>query len=573
LLNFDLNYFRRVLMTKRSVVIFIVLVLCLLIPTSAWAQDYYFRLDKETVHVIWNDDGTLSLDYTMDFYNDPSGHAIEFVDLGLPNNSYSESSIRAEINGQAVAYISGSEFEGSGSGVAIALGGRSIPPGQTGSVYAWVGEIRNVLFIEDTDTSYASAVFSPTWFESRYVYGNTDLTVVFHLPPGIQPEEPRWHEAPSGFPEEPTTSMDDQGRITYTWHNPTANGHTQYKFGASFPATNIPTNTVAKPTISDRTGIDWETIMGFLCFGGVAGFIVLIGWLGVTSERRRKMKYLPPKIRIEGHGIKRGLTAVEAAILMEQPMDKVLTMILFSVVKKGGATVIARDPLKIKAIETTPENLRPYEVSFIEAFKETTVRNRKKKLQRLMVNLIKGVSSKMKGFSHKESVAYYKNIMERAWQQVESADTPEVKSQKFDDHMGWTMLDDDFNDRTQETFRTGPVFVPIWWHRYDPGWARTARTAPKTPSVRTGSGPTSTPSLPTLPGGNFAASVVTGIQGFSSDVVGNVTDFTSGITNRTNPIPKSTSRSSGWKGGGGGSSCACACACAGCACACAGGGR
>jgi len=39
---------------------------------------------------------------------------------------------------------------------------------------------------------------------------------------------------------------------------------------------------------------------------------------------KTQLQYLPPKIKIEGNGIKRGLTAVEAAVLMEQPMDKVL---------------------------------------------------------------------------------------------------------------------------------------------------------------------------------------------------------------------------------------------------------
>jgi len=562
-------------MTKRFVTVFIVFVLCFMIPAGAWAQDYYFRLDKETVHVIWNENGTLSLDYTMNFYNDPSGHSIEYIDLGLPNYNFNESSIQAEINGQPVAYISSSEYEGSGSGVAIALGNRSIPPGQTGTVHAYVGEIRGVLFIEDTDSSYASAVFVPTYFGSQYVYGNTDLTVIYHLPPGVQPDEPRWHKAPSGFPEEPETGFDEQGRITYTWQNTSANAHSSYKFGASFPASYVPVTTVSKPTISDRTGIDPDAIMGFLCFGGIIGFIVLIGWVSVASERRRKMKYLPPKIRIEGHGVKRGLTSVEAAILMEQPMDKVLTMILFSVIKKEAASVISKDPLKLDVVDPLPEGLRPYEVKFLQAFQERKDIERRKQLQSMMVELVKAVSSKMKGFSHKETVAYYQKIMERAWQQVEAADTPEVKSQKFDEHMGWTMLDDDFNDRTQEVFRTGPVFVPIWWPRYDPGWGRSLKSAPKVssaPTISSGGRP-SAPSLPTLPGSSFAASVVTGIQGFSSNVVGNVSDFTSGITNRTNPIPKSTSRSSGWKGGGGGSSCACACACAGCACACAGGGR
>ena len=69
------------------------------------------------------------------------------------------------------------------------------------------------------------------------------------------------------------------------------------------------------------------------------------------------------------------------------------------------------------------------------------------------------------------------------------------------------------------------------------------------------------------------ASVVGGVQGFSSKVLGDMKTFTSGITNKTNPVPVSTSSSSGYHGGGGGSHCACACACAGCACACAGGGR
>jgi len=559
-------------MIKRIMLLIVLCIYILAFPISTLAQDYSFSLDDEVVHVIWNDDGTLSLIYTLVFSNDPSAHAIDFVDLGLPNYYFNETSIQAEIDGNPVDYISGSEYQGSGSGVAIALGNRSIPPGGKGTVMAWIPGIQNMLFIEDTDDTYASAVFSPNTFGSQYVNGSTDITVIYHLPPGVQPEEPRWHESPSGFPEEPETGYDQEGRITYTWNNPTANGHTKYKFGASFPAIYVPVDTISKPTVSDRTGIDEDTIMGILCFGAVGGFIVFLAWIGISSERRRKMKYLPPKIRIEGQGIKRGLTAVEAAILMEQPMDKVLTMILFSVIKKDAASVISKDPLKLNVVETYPDSLRPYETKFLTAFKKKNAKERKRGLQSLMVDLIKSVGNKMKGFSHKETVAYYKVIMERAWNQVESAETPEVKSQKFDEHMGWTMLDKNFDDRTQDVFRTGPVYVPMWWGRYDPVWSRSSQTKPKLagiPSV----GKTSAPSLPNLPGGEFAASVVTGIQGFSSDVVGNITEFTSGITKKTNPVPKTTSRSSGGFRSGGSSSCACACACAGCACACAGGGR
>ncbi|NIR66484.1 MAG: hypothetical protein GWN61_19635, partial [candidate division Zixibacteria bacterium] len=166
--------------------------------------------------------------------------------------------------------------------------------------------------------------------------------------------------------------------------------------------------------------------------------------------------------------------------------------------------------------------MRAYETDFLKAFEINNKKSRSRALQTMMVDLIKSVGNKMKGFSHRETVAYYEDIMRKAWAQVEAADTPEVKSQKFDEYMGWTMLDDNFDNRTRETFRTGPVFVPVWWHRYDPGFSSSARSgggglqAPATSSR----GPSF--SAPNLPGGAFAASIVTGIQDFSSNVVGGI---------------------------------------------------
>jgi hypothetical protein len=251
-------------------------------------------------------------------------------------------------------------------------------------------------------------------------------------------------------------------------------------------------------------------------------------------------------------------------------MDKILTMILFSVIKKDAASVTSREPLKLEIVTPLPEGLRTYEQSFLEAFQESNKRAQRAALQDMMVKLVKSIQKKMKGFSYKETVAYYKKITERAWAQVEAADTPEVKSEKFEENMEWTMLDRDYDDKTRRVF-TGPVFVPIWWPRYDPTYRPSApRSAPKT-TVSVPSEGGGGVSMPTLPGSAFAASMVTGVQDFSSSVVGNLSDFTSKITNKTNPVPVTKSSGSGWSGGGGG--CACACACAGCACACAGGGR
>lgn len=553
-------------MKRRLLTICVVIILALSTTTNVFAQDYYFSMDRMVVDVYWNDDGTMSLDYLLTFTNQPGGHPIEFVDVGMPVTSFDFNSIQASINGNPLSVSR--DFQGPGGyGFAVEMGQYTIPPGGTGTVRVYVGRVTDVLYTDDEDSNYASAVFAPLYYQSSVITGTTDIKVIYHLPPGVQPEEPRWHSAPSGFPSEPLTGFDADGRITYTWQNANARGNTTYIFGASFPKSYIPAGSIVTVQPSSPS-VSSDTISGLVCFG-IFGFMFLgIPILAAVAGNRRKLQYLPPRISIEGHGIKRGLTAVEAAILMGEPLDKVMTMILFGAVKKEAASVVKRDPLEIKRADPLPEGLHEYEKQFLTSFEYKEARERRKALENMVVALVKSVSEKMKGFSRRETIDYYKNIMLKAWQQVEQAETPEVQGQLFDKNLEWTMLDKDYDDRTRRVFR-GPVIVPTWWGRYDPVWRGGSVSTPTSAPVSKG-GSTS------LPGADFAASVVTGVQTFSQKVIGNVGDFTSRVTNVTNPPPKPSStgsRSGGRSGGGGGRSCACACACAGCACACAGGGR
>lgn len=560
-------------MIRRFLTVALAVVLALSMTTSALAQSYSFRLDREVVNVYWNSDGTMALDYAFTFTNQPGASPIDFVDVGLPNDNYNFTSITADVDGVPVPISQ--DYQGQGTGIAVELGSQAIQPGDTGNVHVFVGELRNILFQDEDDENYASAVFSPTWFGNEFVVGDTDLTVTYHLPPSVQPNEPRWHSAPAGFPSEPQTGFDSEGRVTYTWSNPNASGSRQYTFGASFPKSYVPAGAVATPP-AFNFGEALAGLIGtcapfaFFCF--FALMFLGIPILTAIGDRRRKLQYMSPKIAIEGHGIKRGLTAVEAGILMEQPLDKVMTMILFGVVKKGAATVVDRDPLLVEVTSPMPEGLYEYEQNFLKAVKETEPRRRRELLQEMTVKLVRSVSEKMKGFSRKETIEYYRRIMETAWEQVQQANTPEVQREFFEEKLEWTMLDKDYDDRSRRVFH-GPIFVPTWWGRYDPTFRTGPVSAPdgggiSAPSQPAGTGRTS------LPGADFAASVVGGVQTFSQKVIGNVNDFTSRVTNVTNPPPKPTSSGRSMGGGrGGGRSCACACACAGCACACAGGGR
>lgn len=552
----------------------LVLLISLLLQTgTVWAQNYLFQVPRAVVNFFIREDGTASIEYIYDFVNLPQGHVIDYVDIGVPQtNDYDIKSVTAEVNGKKITDIQKSDVVT--PGIAFGLGANSIRPGSSGTFHAYIGVVRKIIFESDLTNekeAYASISFSPSWFDPDITRGTTNYTVNIYFPAALEQTEPRYHKPESWpGPSVPFTGVDSvTGLKYYSWQYETANAYTQYKFGASFPARLVPANTIQPKVLFTLPPLE-----DLICWGFAGIFVLIIGmsiYGAIWGANKRKLKYLPPKIAIEGMGIKRGLTSVEAAILMEQPLDKILTMILFSTIKKGAASVVSKDPLTIQAVNPLPESLYGYEKEFLTAFEKENQKNRRQLLQTMMINLVKSVTEKMKGFSRKETIAYYESIVKQAWQQVETAATPEVKMQSFDDNLDWTMLDRRFEDRTRDVFRTGPVYVPVWWGRYDPTFKPAS-----TPSFGgASSGQPITISRTSLPGADFAASVVNSVQGFAGKVVGDVTSFTGGITDKTNPIPVSTSSGtrSGGSSGGHSCACACACACAGCACACAGGGR
>jgi len=559
---------------RKTLSIFCLLLLALsllgILARPVFAQTYLFWVDQSSADLYINEDGTVSVEYTYLFRNDPSADPIDAVDVGVPTSDYDLSSVTGSVNGQPVTDIGESPYVK--PGIALNLKGLSIPPGKSAEVKVRIGVIRNMLFKANTNEKepYASFQYTPNYYGSDFVVGKTDMTVTLHLPPGLQPEEPRYFN-PKNWPgsQEPTkTGYDSENRVYYTWNSPDASSSKDYIFGSAFPARVVP---AAALLTEVPFKFDTELICPMLFCLGFVGFTGLSIYGSIVGDRKRKLQYLPPKLSVEGNGIKRGLTAVEAGILMGEPMDKILTMIMFSVLKKGSARVVTHNPIKLEVTEPVSPDLQSYETTFLKAMSTDKKAEQRTSLQTMMTDLVKSVSEKMRGFSRKETVEYYKSIMEKAWKQVEEAQTPEIKMKAFDDAMDWTMLDRRFNDRSRDVFGPQPVFLPTWWSRYDPSMGR-ASMAPSGPTMSTShNAPPQGVSLPSLPGSTFAGSLVAGMQNFSSTVVGDLTSFTSGVTQKTNPIPKATS--SGTRSGGGGRSCACACACAGCACACAGGGR
>ncbi len=544
-------------------VLLVALSLIVLSPVTL-AQDYSFNLAENQVHLYINGDGTVRIIYDMTFANDPGARPIDAVDVGLPNDTYNLSNVKASINGVPLTDISHSLYVS--PGVAVELGSNAIPPGRTGTIH-FEATVRDLLYQDSEDAEYASIQFAPTSFASQFVHGPTRLVVSYHLPPGVTADEPRYHDVPfteAGFEDD---------RVVYTWINEDARGDRQYVFGASFPQKYLAEGVVQKAPVASAPAFN---LGDFACCSSPIWWVVLFGagwafvaFLGSRTQRRRKMQYLPPALAVEGTGVKRGLTAVEAGILLEAPLDKVMTMILFGLVKKGIVTVESEKPLRLRVVDPLPQDVKLwyYERRFLDSVKDDG-KLAEGALREMTVDLIGDVNKKLTGFSRRETKAYYKDIAARAWQQVEAADTPEVLGQRWGEGLEWTMLEDDWQDRTRRVFRDRPVVIPYWWWFYRP-W--TAAAGPARPSAPAPAGGGTPVTLPTLPGADFANTVVTGIENAANTVVSSVEGFASKVTRTTNPPPKPSSSSSRSRGGG--YSCACACACAGCACACAGGGR
>ena len=295
--------------------LFMLVFTLMMIPGRVMAEAAYsFQISRLVVNVFWNDDGSSSIDYVFSFANDPSGHTINYVDVGVPNRYFEVNSIRADVDGKPVSDISASGFQGRGSGVAIGLGSASIAPGNSGNVHVFIGTVNKMMYPSTVDATYASVNFIPHYYDSTTVHGTSDLSVIFHLPRGVQPGEGLWYTAPAGWPSQPNPALDEQGRVMYTWENPNANDYTSYLFGVGFPLKYVPASAIVGETIGENTENFFSPLIPYLKAIGIVGFISLIIYGMVLAIKKHKMDYLPPTIAIEGYGIKRGLTSIEAAI-------------------------------------------------------------------------------------------------------------------------------------------------------------------------------------------------------------------------------------------------------------------
>lgn len=513
----------------------------------AQVQTNRYRVDHQWAQIFINDDGTIDLTYNVTV-TVLQGSLTAF-DLGQPNRDFTIGEAVDQYGNRLHTYSYTPD-------VASVDFNRPLVEGET-IWYTITTNVAGMITEDTTNPGNYGMQFIPQWIDDLPI---NDVRVQIVLPEGVQVADVKTTE---NFYN--GTSL-VEGRLAVYWERPQIAAGERFMVGVSFPAHYLPNYT---PT--EGEGDFSPLLIAFVIFAVVAVIFLFI----FIASKVSKSSYQAPKISMETLGIRRGLTAVEASYLLDMKPPQLVTEILYSLLQKRAVWVEETKPsLKLKVLPPyenkvgTKENpLRYYEIDFLNSLREDGTLD-EEKLAKTVMFLRDTVEEKMKGYSRKDTVDYYRKIVAQAWAQVEQAGTPGLASNAYNEQLLWLMMDPNRQARTEAAFRDRP-FQPQplwfwWWYGYTIYHPHpTYRPDINAPAQ---SGP-----APAIPGADFANTIATSLEKTSSNIVVNLEKFANSIL----PPPPKASHQPARKGSDcvcACAACACACACVSCACACAGGG-
>lgn len=603
---------------KQFLILYCFQIILLIFTNAIYAKDYSFSVPEMKMQVYIQSDSSIKIKYDITFSNNPNAHVIDIVDIGMPTKKYDLQKMSASINGVELTDIRHSTYVK--PGVEVHLGNQSISAGSKGTLH-FECEIPNMIYQDTTRKDYASFRITPTWFGSQYVTGGGEIWLAIIMLPDIKPEEMLFQN------ESFLTKVIYEGKSAaiWNWKEPPIKEHI---VGISFPKrglTNMikitPIDLLFKWFESNENarliaGLVFIVLFSILFFrfsGGTGctvyvlllaaaifffivnskahliSFIPLIILL-ILNERHiksRKRHYLPPIVSVESGAVKRGLTAPEAAVLLELPLNKVLTLLIFGMLKKGLLEMVKPHPLTVRVADgfnffgdltgkRTIERLKAAREKGIvlheyeEPFLNIISMNPNKPLSEIdfslpLKSLIEKVVQRMQRFDPAASREYYKYIVSKAVQQAKEIEDIPAREETIDKNLDWILLGDDYSVFNHRNYR----YYPRYYRTYHQSSGLDfSKHAPVNFDKTTFKDVASSFAGWTE---NTMGSLANTISPQSLKLKGNkgIIDL-SGVDKVTGDIFEALSSSSGKSGGFGGG---CACAGCACACACAGGGR
>jgi hypothetical protein len=515
---------------------------------NAFAADIQYHLNFEYAKIWINQDGTIDLLYNMSVTCD-SG-TIRLVRVGQPKNDFTIGSAEDSAGHTLVAKDTGD------SRVEVDLYA-NISTGETVRFTLLTNVGQMIYNDSEKNPGNLGMEFIPTWYDVNI----DELRVLVVMPAGVTQQNVKtsvdWDNA---FPE--------GDRLVIFWVRHNLSPNQQFTCGVSFPQQYLPSYKPPAPS-----GGFWQYAPALFIFGGIFVFVIA----GIVAYALSKKPYLKPALAMETLGIRRGLTAVEASYLLEMKPTRIVTEILYSLLQKSAVWVEATNPsIKLRIMPsfgnlTGPKEspLRYYEIEFLDAIRKDGTLD-EEKLARTVMGVRDTLEDQMHGYCRRDTIDYYRNIVTKAWQQVEQSGTAEIASKAYDEQLLWLMLDPNYQDRTRTAFQNRTFEPSPFWLWYWYGYHHYHAHPTYTPNPEA---PAQASKPPSIPGSDFANNMVKAVEGTSNNIVANLEKFANSIlpplpSQRASHQPEHHDSRSFCAC----HACACACACVSCACACVSGG-
>jgi len=526
---------------------------------------FSYYIPKQQDQLAIKEDGSVELVRYFEFaVNTSSSDSGTEIWVGLPTSRTRVSSVKDQ-EGKDVKFQTRSS---QGEYLLILSGFEAIKPG-TSRAFTVTATIPDFLFPDNRNQGYVTMQYIPGWWSSEVKV--QDIAVI--LPGKVEKSEIK-----TGSRLWDGIAQKESGAYVVTWQFRDLRANEKVSINIGFPDKYVKLAPIEKPQPSPEPslppGFPRPSVPGV---GGNSGLIVLAAFIPILIVMvslfaiAGKEQYSSPQVRMEGIGVNTDLTPIEASVLLRQPPEKTLTLMLFSLIKKGILRVYSSEPLKL-AVEYERDLSEP-ERLFVEAIDRAKGEIDPKKLVPVFRYLVASVNEKMKPYCRKDTEEFYRKKIASLWKEIRALETPELRLSAMDENIFWLLQDEaeakdsaaQFEEACSDVDKSSLPSKPTpdysgpfsWFRGFLMGRYILGQPFPY--------------GYPGFPFYMLYPSIYRNYTGISRDILGGEGQRFREITESIfAPVaPHSSTGRSGFRGGFTPPSCACACACVSCACACA----
>jgi hypothetical protein len=396
-----------------------------------------YTIDKEFVYVEINRNGTVYLFYNLNI--SITGDPQKGIPLRLPN-----------INATNIAAIDGNgnplktTLEKDPYPMIEILWSKEDEKGITNTTITVNAStfIYTNMFYNDTKTNPGNVAmkFQPAWFDDVKTNGSLEIKVV--LPEGVNSTNlkstPLGNMIVDGIEAEYLGQLYStnfsEPRSEAIWRIEDWPSKNVFECYVSFPANYMELNMPLPP---EGKGFDWAIILIPISFVSGPTVTYLIYLILSRSRRQRRRTRRTERERqttqsrqrrtereVEARPtprIKENLTMAEAAVAVNKNISCVVSLIIFTMIRKKALEVLVFEP-ELKVRRTTPtESLENYEQEFYDTINSDGSFDMNK-LKEFYNRFKRNVDSKMRSYDTESTADFYRGCVEDCLKLVESAD-------------------------------------------------------------------------------------------------------------------------------------------------------